>query len=66
MKKLSILFLLLAVLSLGCLAAEDSAQKVTLTYDAAEQVIKAEISVLTGDAIVGHFGLSYNTQKLRL
>lgn len=66
MKKLSILFLLLAVLSLGCLAAEDSAQKVTLTYDAAEQVIKAEISVLTGDAIVGHFGLSYNTQKLTL
>ena len=66
MKKLSILFLLLAVLSLGCLAVEDSTQKVTLTYDAAEQVIKAEISVLTGDAIVGHFGLSYNTQKLTL
>lgn len=66
MKKLSILFLLFAVLSLGCLAVEDSTQKVTLTYDTAEQVIKAEISVLTGDAIVGHFGLSYNTQKLTL
>ena len=66
MKKLAVVFFLFAFLTLNGFALEDSAQNVHVTYDSAEKVIKAEISVLSGDAIVGHFGLLYNTEKLVL
>ena len=66
MKKLTAMIFLLAALTLGCFALEDSAQNVHVTYDSTENLIKAEVSILTGDAIVGHFGLAYNTQKLEL
>lgn len=66
MKKLSVVWLLCALLSFAAAALEDTAHSVHLTYDNADDVIRARISVEVGDAIVGHFGLSFNSEKLRL
>ena len=69
MKRLTMLLmlaLLITLLSPGAAALDDTSHGVRLTYDLQTDTLCAEISVTSGDAIVGHFGLAFNTQKLRV
>lgn len=66
MKKILCFAVLAVLLLLPAAALENTAQNVSLTYDAASGVIRAELSVTAGDAIVGHFGMKYNTEKVHV
>lgn len=63
MKKPLILLLLLSTFSLSTFAARAD---IHVSYDPSDQTLCAKLSITEGDAIVGHFGLTYNTQKLQL
>lgn len=64
MKKLTLALILCILLSVCAFALDDTSHGVNITYDEASGIYKAELSVSAGNAIVGHFGLSYNTEKL--
>ncbi len=63
-KKLTLALILCILLSMCAFALDDTSHGVNITYDEASGIYKAELSVSAGNAIVGHFGLSYNTEKL--
>ncbi len=64
MKKLTLALILCILLSMCAFALDDTSHGVNITYDETSGIYKAELSVSAGNAIVGHFGLSYNTEKL--
>ncbi len=66
MKKFVSLVAVMLVFTLSGFAATATKQRVALAYDSQKNLVKAVVSVTEGDAIVGHFGLSYNTEKLRV
>lgn len=61
----SIIVLMLAF-SASAYALDKTSHIVTLTADSVTNTVKAVVAVDKGDAVVGHFGLSYNTEKLSL
>lgn len=63
MKKLASFFLFGMILFV---CAEAQGFGVTLNFDENEKIIASEIAVTDGNAVVGHFGLMYNTNKLEL
>ncbi len=63
MKKPLILLLLLNAFSLSLFAARAD---IHISYTPSDQTVCAKLSITEGNAIVGHFGLTYNTQKLQL
>ena len=64
MKKLTLALILCILLSVCAFAIDDTSHGVSITYDETSGIYKAELSVSAGNAIVGHFGLCYNTEKL--
>lgn len=63
MKKLSLSVFLFFLCSLTTFAA--SKANIHITYDPNTALVRAQMSIADGDAIVGHFGLRYDPSKLR-
>jgi hypothetical protein len=66
MKKMLFVLALSFLMSVSVFAADASEHTVNVAQDSDSGLVKVEISVSKGDAIVGHFGIKYNTEKLEL